>query len=190
MDRAYLSLDLDYFNLRIDQIKPLFNYLKLLGVPVKIVDEHHYLAKDAQKYEYDTLINLDEHSDLYPVKERMGYINCGNWVNFMPGFAKEYIWVRPTPSEMSRCDNLECPFSGIPNGFDRISTNYKSFRTTVRKYQIVAVGVALSLSDGYTNREVFDSIFEEPSILSWLDEKRLGIVDYMRDHELLIDWLD
>lgn len=171
-----LSLDLDYFNYYLDlkNLDQVFSRILALNVPMLLVDSHEKLVGFINRYKFDTLINMDEHSDM---TESDVSKNCGTWVNFVnnDNQNRNYIWLVPSTRLSSdtgvtrdvpsgRCD-------GIPGFYtvqkERIrpwrKAKITSAQSIIKWHEIKCVGIALSR--GYTLYEI-RSYFEK----NWLDK--------------------
>jgi hypothetical protein len=86
MMRVYLSIDLDYFcRGRKQQCDAFFKKVYALRLPIHVACEHHHLL-DTMEGDFDTLINVDFHSDLCDTPAE-GWVpedlNEGTWGNFV-----------------------------------------------------------------------------------------------------------
>lgn len=99
--RAYLSVDLDFWNARKSIDVYFLTKVINLKVPTFVVQYHHHLLKHIRKFNWDKLINVDYHSDfcfqssLAP-REKM---NEGNWTGFLDSTEKIFEWRAPTGQE-------------------------------------------------------------------------------------------
>lgn len=100
MDKAYLSIDLDYWldytNAR--SSGQFFKKVFELNVPILAVIEHEELLNDINESNARILYNVDYHSDICADKEIKSY-DCpedGTWVNFID-WRKHgtYHWICP-----------------------------------------------------------------------------------------------
>lgn len=95
--KTYLSVDVDFFNGRSDEIleeylKNLLKYSKDNDVPLVAVTNHQQLLGFVNKSEARKLVNIDEHSDL--TDNSYHVLECGTWVSFVK-WRKEgvYRWI-------------------------------------------------------------------------------------------------
>lgn len=206
METAFLSIDLDYGNLNIDQLLAILKYAKGLKVPSILVDTHDCLYKHIKETDLrvDTLVNVDEHSDLYkwaPLSKTPKHsiggsfvktlenIHCGNWVNFAKDYASNYVWIRPGISDWGRCDYQSCDFEKIESDYKSLKSYYRDWRRIVKRYEIVGVGIAMSVADEYTNSRTISRILADDSIVEWFEEMDYSSINhlkyYWRENDLL-----
>jgi len=180
--KAYLSIDLDYWN---DKEFPehLFNRLFSTRLPIYVVNDHHHLVPHIRQFEFDTLINIDYHSDLADRDAKNSFkinvaLDCGTWVNHIKGIGKHYIWSHPLLScyydSRGTCHGDLDPFDE-----DALAEDYgigteelvrwtkvsQRLRYFPRYCDIVAIGIAASEPD-YTEDHVTCCFLE------WLWEHR------------------
>ena len=106
--KIYLSIDLDYFDNRCseDPASAMLAFMERvhrevpLEVPVRVVRDHHWLLSSFRDLRFGRLINFDFHSDLTDEGVHNPLtgedLNCGTWVNFVPGQQhKQYVWSPP-----------------------------------------------------------------------------------------------
>jgi len=81
--RTYLSIDLDYWNgLQRRSIDTCFGHVFQLGLPIWVAPFHHQLLPHINQCDYDTLINVDFHSDI--AEQGWGQSPTeGTWANFV-----------------------------------------------------------------------------------------------------------
>jgi hypothetical protein len=88
--KAYLSIDLDYWRASSRQT-PVVNFFKkvfAMGLPIMVALHHHHLVRDinSKVQDFDTLINVDYHSDLSDENFKgLGPLELeeGTWANFI-----------------------------------------------------------------------------------------------------------
>lgn len=162
----HLSIDLDYWLFQyidmhekfpdtkgcIDFIKKVQN----LNVPTIVVEEHHEILPFINQYYFDTIINVDFHSDLPELP--FTTIEEGSW----PLFYKHrqytnFRWYYPDYKECvelgyGRCDLMR--WTGMPMNYANMG--HKS----IRKYEGLPVlkgihSVSISLSKGWCEESAF-----------------------------------
>jgi len=188
-----LSLDLDYFNyyLNLESLDQVFSRILTLNVPMLLVDSHEKMVGFINRYKFDTLINMDEHSDMMSISESKKH--CGSWVNFInhDNQSRTYIWLVPSTRLSSdtgvTCDVPSGRCDGIP-GFYTAEKEYlrpwrKVKRTSTQRVinwrEVKCVGIALSRD--YT-MSVISRYFEK----TWLDKllvKGIKLGGDVRDKE-------
>lgn len=104
-DRIYLSIDIDYWShfqrsYRNKSMTRILTNISHLKVPMYYKEEHHELIDHMNHFDYDTLINMDWHSDLVNgiANENLHDFNCGTWVNYIKPEVREsgsYVWIYP-----------------------------------------------------------------------------------------------
>ena len=98
MNKAYLSVDLDYWMLYQDSrsANKFFDKVFALDVPIICVIEHEELLKDMNKKQADILYNIDYHSDLCSDRELYEDDPAldGSWGNFVSWRKNaEFVWI-------------------------------------------------------------------------------------------------
>lgn len=99
----YLSLDLDFWE---KFPRKLFDAVAGLSCPKKIVMEHHDLLPHINRQSFETLVNVDFHSDLANCdrvggRRRNPQLNDGTWGNHVHRKGqREFIWSCP---DYDRC---------------------------------------------------------------------------------------
>jgi hypothetical protein len=169
--KAYLSIDLDFWN---DAEFPehFFNKLLATGLPIYVVNDHEHLLPHVKQFNFDTLINIDYHSDIADRSFSGGQfrnvaLSCGTWVNHVKGHDKHYIWSYPclecyyhgrgtchADRDPFDCENFE--------GWSQITHRYVYFP---RYSDVVAIGIATSEPD-YTEDYIACPFYE------WLRKQR------------------
>lgn len=152
--RAYLSIDLDFWNRR-NFPEEYLNHLMATGIPVTVASQHHHLVPHIRQFDFDTLINLDYHSDVADREEgmrgkfsRQVGLQCGTWVNHIPGKDKHYIWSYPFASCFNgagTCHDFYNPF--IDDNSEKICGWTKVSHRLLwypRYCDVVAAGIAIS----------------------------------------------
>jgi hypothetical protein len=164
--KAYLSIDLDFWNGE-DFPEKYFDRLLNTGLPITIVDEHHHLLQHIKQFEFDTIVNVDFHSDIVDNdKDEKGRFNistelqCGTWANHIDGKNKHFIWSMPNiacyTKKTGTCHLDYNPFN-FKNpervcGWTRVS---RRVRWHPRYKELVAIGIATSFgwTDDYLIRD-------------------------------------
>ena len=167
---SYLSIDVDYWrNYDIDkaskEMDRFFQRIVNLKVPIYVVKDHEELLKDVNTYQFDTLINMDFHSDITSYIDHKdgiyefhqlsnsyvrGDLNCGTWVNFVENRKNsEFLWIYPQEDcfqEEGRCEDIK-DFWDTPNSdyhnWAQI-TCQKGWSEYIRWSKVRAVGIAIS----------------------------------------------
>jgi len=148
--KVYLSVDLDYFiRAHRGHCDAFFEKVYALRLPIFSACEHHHLLK-SMGGDFDTLINVDFHSDLCDTPEGgwRGYQLCdGTWGNFVPWRRQgTFIWRYP---------NQDCLNVGVGychdniNPFEKRVSGWREARkqrgvTDIPWKDVKAVGVCLS----------------------------------------------
>lgn len=107
MVKAYLSIDLDYFQQQFPA--ELFDRIAMLPVSKIVVESHEELLPHINKHvdKFDVLYNVDYHSDLASMdKSKAGGCDFGcdegTWGNFVKGsLSKTFVWVPPSKGCLS-----------------------------------------------------------------------------------------
>lgn len=158
MSKHYLSVDLDFWNVNSETFTTeglaLFNEAILRGLPTVMVEEHHRLLPNINKFApvITSVVNVDYHSDLASwdgeERERLT-LNEGTWGNFIKGsLYKQFVW---SPPSLKCCTTASgyC-HGGYKNPFKYGSTISGWKRTAIKaRYfpklkDCVAVGISLS----------------------------------------------
>jgi len=114
---TFLSIDLDYFD--DGPRETLARFLRrvdLLDVEKAVYKDHHDILPMVNRYDWETLINVDHHSDLADLLEEPTTgkldpldLNCGTWVNYVKNIGSRlYSWHYPFDKCLGwsgRCDN-------------------------------------------------------------------------------------
>jgi hypothetical protein len=104
--RVYLSIDADFWNgidttPLIASMEQMLLRVKQLKVPILFAENHEQLLMHMNWFDYETLVNVDYHSDLLnnsPDRDPHMDLNCGTWGNFVKKEIREYgqfVWVYP-----------------------------------------------------------------------------------------------
>lgn len=145
---AFLSIDLDYWSLEHTPHAAARFFQRLyqrFGRRIMVAVHHHHLLDHVNNSKFDTLINVDFHSDLDD--EQPDELNEGNWVNFV-NFRSggTYIWRYPAGHCLSRhtgyCHTGESPFEHNLTGWSRVRQQFGLAR--IPWGDIQEVGVCLS----------------------------------------------
>jgi hypothetical protein len=194
--RVYLSVDLDYFNQFSDNfLLQSLRYFKNLNADTKIVESHERLVPHTKKFDFDILVNIDAHSDYCAWELDDGETqistpgnctgNCGDWVDhaYRDGMS-EYVWVLPSASSefLGRCDagvgEEEPPFHKV-GGVWPVKRKTKGWKTILRGKEVVALGIATSYIDKYTDNHVIETIFNNLEMSDWF-EKGIGTPTFLK----------
>ena len=172
----YLSVDLDFWIGKVESPVVFFDHLLDTVKDVSIVVEHQDLIPHASQFDFDTLVNIDYHSDVTEVgctnpdeEKTLSDIDCGEWVNFVPGRSqKQHLWICPKIECHDGSNNSDT--YGLCNADHRLNpfatknamTGWRSHKVAVRRpsinsnisnllfravdkeYSIVAAGIAIS----------------------------------------------
>ena len=117
----YLSIDLDYWRY-INSARRFINKCLKSGKPILLVEDHNYLVGDINKSKCTTIINIDQHSDIWDERHfSPSYLDCSNWANFIKRQrSKIFIWWRTKERRNYNCSRNV--------GFLRTSCGYKELR--------------------------------------------------------------
>jgi hypothetical protein len=165
MEKIYLSIDLDYWNIFDSLDIKLFEEICKLPVSKKLVVEHHLLLPHINKFskKFNTLINVDYHSDLASREwcsdgkefDKLD-LNEGTWGNFIKNsVGKIFIWSPPSRKICCRSNEGYCHGYGRPNPFHVQNSKTNSWKHTyIRTKKIPdlskCVAVGITLSPGWT----------------------------------------
>jgi hypothetical protein len=163
-ERIALSIDLDYFNsFPITYMDTCFRRVLRSKVPILLVNDHKHLAAFFRENpEYDTLINMDFHSDLMPIEDsRPDNLHCGNWVSYAPYDNRKYIWLTPNRRDVDVNRHGCCADIRDFWTTKKASRRYwKDIRYTqqervIKWNSVMAIGIAMS-EPSYTERSVLN----------------------------------
>jgi hypothetical protein len=101
--KNYLSIDLDFWNLY--GSNGSLNFLRQVkesNIPVHIVDSHEELLPFINKGKYDTIFNIDYHSDIANNDKdgNLCELNCGTWANHVR-HRNRFVWIHPADLKLS-----------------------------------------------------------------------------------------
>jgi hypothetical protein len=161
--KTYLSIDLDFWTSTYDAqhaLEYIFDKVVVGDIPWKVVVDHEGLVRHTQQFQFDKLVNIDEHSD---VVEDDGpryapEFTCGTWLNFVSyRKQRELVWVHPSRTLRGRCDTAD---SRVP--FNKLGLGWKKQRhlwspKTEWKNELEwddVVGVGIALSPDFTDTDV------------------------------------
>jgi hypothetical protein len=99
-EQYFLSIDIDFFN-ELFEGDMLYKWLCELhrecmsrGIPISACMNHQQMLKLVNKSTARSLINVDQHSDIYG--ETDGVITCATWVDYVRWIKDgTYTWVAP-----------------------------------------------------------------------------------------------
>lgn len=169
--RTYLSIDVDYWRdhtawIAFQDMDRFFQRVINLKVPMLVVEDHHKILKDINRRKFDTLVNMDYHSDLTSYIDRdngvyeyhktspdsrvKGNLNCGTWVNFVKRReTSEYLWIYPKDICLisdGRCEDIDIFWNEPASEFHNWGkiTCQKGWSKYIPWGTVKAVGIALS----------------------------------------------
>lgn len=178
--KAYLSIDLDFWN-PFTFPKAFLDRLMATGLPVTVVSQHHHLVPHIKQFDFDTLINLDYHSDVADRdsgRKKFSLqipLECGTWVNHIDGRGKRYIWSYPEPECYYRgrgtCHDTHNPFDAKnPEEVCRWTEVCHRLLWYPRHCDLVAAGIALS--KGWAEDRLIERFLEWQKDYPQLPRKR------------------
>ena len=167
---VHLSYDLDFHLFQFMQNRKGFPNVKgceifikdifKLNVPIIIVNEHHEILPFINEYKFNTIINVDFHSDL--VIEPYSVLDEGSWANFYKYRNNtNFIWRYPEYESCvalgyGRCDSMVHFDSPMP--YNKMGYNQ------IRKYEGVPKltkdihSISISLSKDWCDCNAFSDI--------------------------------
>jgi len=152
--RVYLSIDADFFNSNAAALLGMLDMLSGLAERLFIVLEHHHLLPHIRAHEFDTLVNLDWHSDIAGRNEqgKRYRLTDGSWVDHVPkAEQRRYIWLYPTRECLSFASGY-CHEGWSPNpfvnrsrsGWGQIGKRKLCRPQSLMGLDVVAVGISIS----------------------------------------------
>jgi hypothetical protein len=180
--KTYLSIDIDYWRehtpwIAFQDMDRFFLKVIDLKAPIYIVNNHHKILRDVNRRKFDTLINMDFHSDItcyidrdggvyeyyqMPQKQSIkGDLNCGTWVNFVKNRTEgEFIWIYPKYEcleDDGRCEDIEGFWDSPQSKYHNWAkiTCQKGWSEYIPWGTVKAVGIALSSPWLFEELEVY-----------------------------------
>ena len=94
--KKFLSIDLDFWNLYgTNGLLEFLVKVKNSNKPIKLADSHEELLSFINKDKYDSIINVDYHSDIANNDgNKVCELNCGTWANHLK-YRNSFLWVHP-----------------------------------------------------------------------------------------------
>ena len=177
---TYLSVDLDYWILDIDQESSIAFFQNIFEreIPFKIVKEHQELLPFVDESGCTKLINVDWHSDLAdtPFTE----LNEGTWVNAVTWRTEgSYQWVHPSSVGWSSLSG-SCFAEVDPFAFEEV-TEWSSLKKTSQLESIdwdSIKEVGISFSPDWVN------IFTVKNVLKDLCKKDGKILQILQEYRI------
>lgn len=189
---THISIDLDYF--LYEYIKPqnsdrlekecnaVLRYVFSSRKPVKVYRYHHHILTDLNQVKYDTIINIDYHSDLSRTSEALETgLEEGNWANFYVHKADStFLWVYPdhfycVVQGYGRCDKMPHPFVGEPfstedypampveeMGWKTVVTHERGINHFIKK----ADTYSICLSEDWCDKKLYDKVVKKFKLLN------------------------
>jgi len=155
----YLSIDLDYWGEKL----PLdwFEQIAVLPVSKVVVISHEHLIGHANKFtaEFDTLVNIDYHSDLASHDGEPIQKDEGTWANFIKqSKEKVFIWAPPRRECLTHSTGY-CHGVGYLNPFRTKNPDKNGWRQAKIQTRFIpdlsqCVAVGISLSPYWTSCEI------------------------------------
>jgi len=150
--RIYLSIDLDFWENEFPQ--KYFEKVMRISAPKRLVISHEELLPHVNQNHFDTLVNVDFHSDLADLDNGCKpKLNDGTWGNHVQGsHKKKFVWSCPDKNRcyehgFGTCHGLCNPFA---LAYRKYSLDYCGWaKVSLREKwlpvaNVVAVGIALS----------------------------------------------
>jgi hypothetical protein len=177
---VYLSVDLDYWcRSRKQQCNAFFERVYALDLPIHVACEHHHLI-DTMEGDFDTLINVDWHSDLCETPDE-GWVpedlNEGTWGNFVSWRERgTFIWRYPSAACLTTgigyCHDKDNPFEKPVSGWRTVRKRRGT--AGIPWESIKAVGVCLSPSWIGPEAVIQDQI-NRLGMQDWLELDKFGL---------------
>jgi len=164
-----LSIDLDFFNVdyKCKNLQNTMERIVKLKVPLLVVNSHEKMTGFINRFKFNTLINMDEHSDM--VEKHCDKKHCGSWVNFVnhDNQKRNYVWL-VSQWKLASDKGVQCSHDtgrcDITEGFytEKMSklrpwhnARVTTAQSVIRWHEIVCVGIALSTE--YTLSNVLEA---------------------------------
>jgi hypothetical protein len=174
VNKAVLSLDLDFFNRQLSIFKKTLNKIRELsekGIPSIALDAHQKVVPYIKELNFNYLINIDTHSDLagYKKEELTNKIYCGDWIDHIGDKDKNYLWIHPKRGG-SRCD-----WKTRRNDFFTLNSTFYSQQSdtdlsAIDDFEIIHISIVSSfhICDRYTDSAVIEILQKEKTICDWI----------------------
>ena len=191
---TFISLDLDYFgithlathyysDLNLDQntskyITNFINKLMMMPVPKIVVNSHEDILKLLNKKKYDTIINIDYHSDLVvepEYEDDLTYasipllLNEGTWANYyIYRETTNYEWWMPSRKKCYYKGKGLCGYGrGITSEWHPTKMGYKKVisKHSIQKLPANIDGVGFCISPNWYPKKEVQFIFDRFPIL-------------------------
>ena len=152
---TYLSVDIDYWTVAETAELQLTLMLRAMQgkVPIIAVMNHQQLLPEVNASGADTLVNIDEHSDL--TDRYTTFLDCGSWVSYVKWRKTgRYLWVRPNRSPAIGACNGSDGWDSATD-WDRTNTRYVDpGKMSIEKYLPDCVGIGICMSPDYATAPV------------------------------------
>lgn len=157
----YLSIDLDFWS----QELPFDWFEQIAKLPISkiIVVSHEQLLPHINKHcsQFDTLVNVDFHSDLCSHDPSCPHFECdeGTWANFVNGSKeKEFIWSPPNGNSLHH-DTGFCHGETYINPFRTKNPNISGWKRARIKTRFIpdlseCVAIGFAISPYWTNPDL------------------------------------
>jgi len=149
---TYLSIDVDYWQYKEyhkakKQLENLLQHRR--NIPTIVVMNHQQLLPYVNSSGADTLVNIDEHSDL--CSRDVNSLDCGSWVSFVKWrHSGRYMWYRNRHNDsFGNCNlrewNYQCQKWDGGSDWKKTSSVYdKSLKIDSFLKRCVGIGICIS----------------------------------------------
>jgi len=168
MNKIYWSIDLDFWKNTQERSSfslSFFDDILRMNVPLCVVGTHHNMLRDIKRFDFDTIINTDFHSDLatYEYNHCMPPFNEGTWGNYIAHKRdKTFIWHYPNYLACCKQGMGYCQGTDFPNPFNG-NTKLCGYKRVIKREQckplnkdgtIIAIGICISPNWSQTNHVI------------------------------------
>lgn len=202
MTASYLSIDLDYWNEETE--RQMLNFLKkvmALDIPINAYIEHHEILRSVNRAKFDTLFNVDYHSDLCEDSvhgQSPLELNEGTWGNFVKGKKdKTFIWIHPqttcyiNPGSSyedhrgdGRCDLAKNPFTNPQAVCGWKDAKHRTAKLPTQEEMNTVQYIGLCVSPDWTDVEIVKSalrlLYNENAVSEYFMRKALAAFNITR----------
>jgi hypothetical protein len=162
----FLSIDIDYY-LK-GQLPTFLKHLNLFTHcrdRISAVTNHHQMLDIANRFNFDTLVNVDAHTDLVEEHPDLD-LSCATWCSFLNRKrSTNYLWIHPFRKDIHSIRNGECGsiYSGaiFPRDLSTVPTRRIGFndvneRSPFNPTQLLpqAVHISFCISPTYAETDI------------------------------------